>query len=511
MRFEPLYTAAEMRAAEEAYPGTTLELMERAGTAVADAALREYPDARRFSVWCGRGANGGDGLVVARKLHDAGREVVVRLVGPVTKLKGDAAENLGRARELGVPFADDVSEADVVVDALFGTGFTGPARGDAAKAIETMNAAPAPVVAVDIPSGVDGATGRVEGPAVEAAVTVSFAAEKLGTALPPGALHAGRVEVVDIGIAVEDSQAWLTETHDVAEWLPRRAPDAHKRSAGAVALIAGSHAMPGAAVLAAAGALRTGAGYVTLGTTKLAKAAANHLLPEVLVDELTGEANLDREALERFGDVIERADAVAVGPGLGQGDPQLELMDALLVTVRKPLVCDADALNVLARDPHIVEQRGKRSTDENWDPVVLTPHPAELGRLMGCSTQDVVADRLGAAREAATRFRCVVVLKGYRSLVAHGAAESTVAVNPTGDANLATAGTGDVLTGAMAALRAAGLDAFSAAAAATFVHGLAGEIAGGRVAAGVTASDVADAIPDAWRAVAEAGAAGGGG
>ncbi|MDQ3867110.1 MAG: NAD(P)H-hydrate epimerase, partial [Actinomycetota bacterium] len=242
--FEPLYTAAEMRAAEEAYGGPTLGLMERAGTATAEAALARFPEARRFAVWCGTGANGGDGLVVARRLRAAGRDAHVFLLGPEEKLAGDAAENLRRAREASVPFAESPGQADVVVDALFGTGFSGPPRRDAAARIEELNGFGVPAVAVDLPSGVDASTGVVAGAAVRAALTVTFHAPKVGLAVGPGRFHAGEVEVADIGLDPVATRHRRV-TAEILAAVPRRGPEDNKYSAGYVVVVGGSRGLTG--------------------------------------------------------------------------------------------------------------------------------------------------------------------------------------------------------------------------------------------------------------------------
>ena len=271
-----------MRAAEEAYAGTTLELMERAGEAVAEAVLREHADARRFSVCCGTGSNGGDGLVVARKLHEAGREVAVRLVGPEEKVKGDAAENLRRAREAGVPFARGPDRPAVIVDALFGTGFTGAPRDEAARVIEELNGLDAPVVAVDLPSGVDASTGEVEGPAVKAARTVTFHAPKVGLAVAPGRFHAGEVVVADIGLEeTETTHGRVTEA--ILALVPRRTAEDNKYSAGTVLVVGGSPGLTGAPSLTAEAALRAGAGYVIV----CAPEAVHPILEQRLVEPVT--------------------------------------------------------------------------------------------------------------------------------------------------------------------------------------------------------------------------------
>jgi len=468
-------------------------LMDRAGRAVARAAIREAGGryGRRAEVVCGRGNNGGDGFVAARELARAGLSVRCLVVGDAAGISGAAGEHLRRAAQVVEILAWDdgaLGPCDVIVDALFGTGFRGRAEGDAGGAITAMNDSGAPVVAVDIPSGVSGATGAAEGPSVTAQATVVMAAEKLGTAIGAGSSLAGRVEIADIGIAVPESHAGMIEQDDVAGVLPRRQADSHKRSRGAVALLGGSAGMSGAVKLAARSAVRMGAGYCTVGATSSVEAALSAALPEVLSTVVTEHDVLGTEALDRFAGVIERTTALAIGPGLGTGPDQHSLMISVLDRVELPMVIDADGLNVLAG--HTDELAGRPA------PTVLTPHPAELARLLSLSVPEIQADRAAAARAAAERFGCVVVLKGHRSVIAEESGR--IAVNPTGGPELASAGTGDVLTGAVAALLAAGLGAFEAAWCAVYVHGVAGAEAERRVGGpGVLAWDVAEALPEA--------------
>lgn len=490
----PLLTPQEMGAADKRTidAGTPAEiLMERAGRAVARAAIRAAGGryGKRAVVVCGKGSNGGDGFVAARALADEGLSVRCLWVEDLSSSSGAARAHLMRLPAAGVvlePFSPErLRDADVVIDAIFGTGFHGPATGGPTAAIAAINAARATVVAIDIPSGVDGGTGLVEGAAVKAHLTVALAAEKLGSALSPGAAHAGRVEVVDIGIPIDEPPRgpWLVEDQDVAPELPIRAVDAHKRSAGSVALLGGSAGMSGALVLAARGATRMGAGYATTGTTAEVDPVVSQTLPEVLSVVVSDDDVLGAESLKRFSAVLERADALVIGPGLGVGPQQRALMEEVLATVEVPVVVDADALNVLVDDPTALTER-KGAT-------VITPHPAEMARVMACSTKEVQTNRLGTARIAAERFSCVVLLKGYRTIVASPDGRATV--NPTGGPKLATAGTGDVLAGAIGALLAGGLDAFVAAWTGVYLHGLAGEL----VAEGGLAWEVAEELPRA--------------
>jgi NAD(P)H-hydrate epimerase len=448
--FEPLYTAAEMRAAEEGYPGypeTRGELMERAGAAVAREAMRAYPRARRFAVVCGGGANGGDGRIAVRVLREAGREAVE---------------------------TDEPEGYDVVVDALFGTGFRGAPRPPAAALIERMNASGAPVVAVDLPSGVNASTGEVEGAAVDAALTVTFHGRKVGLVVAPGRFHAGRIVVADIGLEHLDTEVRRT-TDSVLRVVPRRAPYDSKYTAGVVLVVGGSPGMTGAAVLTATSALRADAGYVTLAVPAASLSVVETLALEPVKIGFAGDS-----AVETILAAAGRSDAVALGPGLGRDDAARALVRTLLERLELPVVVDADALFGL--EP--VERRA---------PTVLTPHSGELARLLGRSAKEVDAHRLEAACAGAERFAAVVLLKGADTIVVGPAGRPIVSDHAP--PSLATAGSGDVLTGVVASFLAKGLEPALAAAAAATVHGIAASIIPNQ--AGLVAGDVAAALPGA--------------
>lgn len=462
---EPLYTAAEMRAAEERYPGypaSIPELMERAGSAVAREALLAYPEAHRFACVCGGGSNGGDGRVAARVLREAGRRADVI----------DAAEE-----------AAEIDDVDVIVDALFGTGFHGAPRPEAAALIERVNAARAPVVAVDVPSGVDASTGEVAGPAVEAAVTVTFHAPKVGLVVDPGRSFAGRVVVADIGLEGGPT-GHARATPALVSEVGRRAGRDTKYSAGSVLVVGGQPGMTGAAALAALAALRADAGYV-----QLAVPAESLPVIEALALEPVKIGWTDEDAVGVIVDASAKASAVAIGPGLGRTEQRRELVRELLARIDRPAVVDADALFGL--------QPVERS-----QPTILTPHAGELTRLLGAERGWVDAHRLEAARAAAERFGAIVLLKGRDTIVSAPAGEALVqlglpgtVVCDQGPPSLATAGTGDVLTGIVAAFLSRGLDAQLAAAAAAVVHGLAARAVPHQ--AGLVASDLLAALPTA--------------
>lgn len=484
--FETLYTAEEMRAAEGTYGGPTLELMERAGAAAADAVLRRYPDADRVSVWCGGGNNGGDGLVVARRLAAAGREVEVRLLVDPDRLRGDPAANLERARERGIRFVEEPGPADLVVDALFGTGFTGPPRKGAEEAIETINASGSPVVAVDVPSGVDASTGEVGGAAVRADATVTFHGRKVGLAVAPGRFLAGEVEVAEIGIDGVET-ACRRVLAGMLGLVPRRGPSDNKYRAGTVLVVGGSSGLTGAPCLAAEAAMRAGAGYVFVAHPAAIGAVVELRLLEAVKRGFTddGSGHFAPAAAEGIVRLAQRAGAVAIGPGLGRTDGTRELVRILLERIDRPVVLDADGLWALAG--HLGWVFARQS------PTVLTPHSGELGRLLGRESGRIDARRLGAAQAGAAETGAVLLLKGADTIVA--APGRGPLVCDLGNPGLATAGSGDVLTGVVGAFLAKGLEPQLAAAAAAAAQGVAAGLAAGEVGmAGMIASDVIPAL-----------------
>lgn len=483
---EPLYSADELRAAEEAHEGTTLELMERAGSATAEALLRDYPDARSFSVWCGTGSNGGDGFVVARKLRQAGREVAVLLLGAEDKVAGDAAENLKRAKEIGLVPTDKAAPAEVIVDALFGTGFSGRPRREAAGRIEALNAAPAPVVSVDVPSGVDASTGRVHGPAVEAERTVTFHGLKVGLAIGPGRFHAGEVEVADIGLTAPETRHRLV-TERILREIPRRGARDNKYTAGYVLVVGGSTGLTGAPSLAAEAAMRAGAGYVRACVPdSLAPILAQRLVEVTLTPApCDAEGRLTGEAAEAVLEAGKKADAVVIGPGLGRSEGTRELVRRLLEALEIPVVLDGDGLWALVDHLDWVFAR--------YAPTVLTPHSGELASLLGQESSWVDANRLEAAQGGSDDVGAVVLLKGQDSIVA--APGRGVLVCDLGNPGLASAGTGDVLAGIVAAFLAKGMEAQLAAAAGAAAGGVAaGEAAKRHGTAGMIARDVIESL-----------------
>jgi len=442
--FEPLYTADEMRAAEAGHD--VKQLMQRAGRALAEFIRDEYDDKRSITVVCGPGNNGGDGQVAARRLRQAQRKVRVVESKPENEEK-----------DLGTP--------DLIVDALFGTGFMGEPRPGAARLIEQINAAEAEVVAVDVPSGVDASTGEVAGAVVDAAWTVTFHREKVGLYVAPGTLYRGEIEVVDIGLAERETRL-ARPTPEILDLVPLRSPRDTKYTAGSVLVVGGSPGLTGAACLAARAAFRADAGYVAVAAPR----ASLPVLEQQLLEAV-------KRPLEEVWDAVGRARALAVGPGLGRSDGAKELVRRLLEETDLPAVVDADALFGL--------QPFARSA-----PTVLTPHSGELGRLLDVEASWIDAHRIEAARRAVERFGCVVLLKGEGTIVA--APDQQTLICP-GFPSLATAGTGDVLTGIIGSFLAKGMDARLAAAAAVTAHAEAAAEAPQR--AGLVASDVIEMLP----------------
>ena len=482
-------------------------LMENAAIGVADV-IGERFRAERVLVVCGPGNNGGDGLAVARHLLTRGYDVAALLWPPDGRLSGDAETQLEICRRLRVPLltADptEVSNAfawvgnGLVVDGLFGTGLSRELTGEPLSLVERINASPAEVVSIDVPSGLEASSHRRLGASVEADVTVTFAALKTALVLPPAADLCGEIVVADLGVPFVEQEAVGPSLHlltaaELSVWLEARGSQSHKGSHGHLLVIAGSRGMGGAGVLACRSAHRMGAGLVTLATAPSVRAECAASTPETMTLDLGDEGgesagDLGEGHLARLLDAAGSRDALVLGPGLGQSPESRRLVHELLAEHRGPTVIDADGLNVYE------DLEGLVGASER----VLTPHPGELARLLGCGTEDVQSDRLSAARAAASRSGCVVVLKGNRTVIAEP--EGAAWINPTGGPGLATAGTGDVLAGAIGSLLAQGLDSLAAAQLGVFVHGSAGDIATERLGErSVVATDVIESLPIALR------------
>lgn len=512
----------DRRAIEElGIPG--MVLMENAAVGVADGLGRRFPEAVSVAIFCGPGNNGGDGLALARILDARGYGVSTFLVtrrdseaaAESWGLEGDAAAQLGilhRAGRLVTHLGPDdeasmdsalrcAAASDVVIDALFGTGLSRPLEGHFATLVEALARLRRPLVAVDLPSGLDGSRGAVPGPHLRADLTVTFAAPKIAHVTAPACDAIGELAVVDLGIPPElveeaEGSCYLLTEDDVAALLAVAEHDAdagaHKGSYGHVLLIGGSPGKSGAVVLAARAAVQSGAGLVTAAVPRDLLATVDG----ASVESMTVALNQDEQGLlapstdKGLTACLAGKSAVALGPGLGRG-PELESwVRRFVLELELPLVIDADGLNAVAGD--LGALRGRPA------PTVLTPHPGEAGRLLGRSAADVQEDRLAAAAELAQRSGSVVALKGFRTVVA--VPDGSLWINPTGDACLATGGTGDVLTGMIVALAAQGHDLASATKIAVFVHGLAGEEEGARRGRqGVAAGHVIEALGPIWR------------
>src|SRR5467141_2330018 len=459
-------------------PGPTL--MENAGRGAAEALLAALPErglrprALRVAIVCGRGGNGGDGFVVARRLKRAGARPDVLLTAPADALRGDAALKYQELRRAGIfarlvedaaKVAPVLQRADVIVDALLGTGAHGAPAPLVAALIEAINASGRPVVALDVPSGLPADGAAPEGPVVRAWLTPTFAAAKLALVLGPGVELAGRVSVVPIGVpapeVARDARTFVLEPSDVAPLFPRRPRDVHKGTYGHLLVVAGS--------LCARGALRSGVGLVTVATAASAQPTVAALSLEAMTEPLpeTAAHTLAVKAREPLASLTEARAAVAIGPGLGLDHETRGLARDLVGTLARPMVVDADALTALADHLHVL--RGVHAAR------VLTPHPGEMARLIGGTVDDVQRDRLGVARTFATTHRVYLVLKGARTLIAEP--DGRVLINPTGNPGMASGGTGDVLTGIIGALLARGIEPLGALCAAAYLHGLAGDLA----------------------------------
>jgi ADP-dependent NAD(P)H-hydrate dehydratase / NAD(P)H-hydrate epimerase len=473
---------------EREIPG--LELMERAGRGLADV-VGEVASSGPVAVVCGKGNNGGDGYVAARLLREDGREVRVLAVAPVEELRGDARANADRVDGIEPFDAGGLDGCAVAIDALLGTGFSGVPHGAVRQAIAAVRTSGLPVVAADVPSGVDAATGVVEGEAVRATATATFAAAKPGLWINPGKSYAGAVRVVDIGIPagapVDEPDVGLIDDAALLELLPSRAAGWTKFTSGHVLVAGGSRGLTGAPSLSAEGAQRAGAGYVTACVPASLQTIFEVRLLEVMTRGLPDYDGAHTAAgVEEVLELAQRGGALVVGPGIGRTDGAFAFARDLAARAEVPIVLDADGLNAHAGDLAALAGRGA--------PTILTPHEGELGRLLGIDSGVVQARRLEHARAAAATAQAVVLLKGDDTLVAQP--DGLVAVSPGATGALATAGTGDVLTGVIAAMLARELDPFAAACAGARLHARAGiHAAHEKGVDGVIARDVVEALP----------------
>lgn len=516
-------TAEEMRRIDKktiekiGIPG--IVLMEAAANAVFKSIQTNFPECRHVAVFVGKGNNGGDGLALARQLSHAGYTVHIALVSSPDQFAGDALTNLQVAQNLGIPMVEILSESelkklgneidscDLAVDAIFGTGLRGGIGGYIKTVINRLNTADRPVLAIDLPSGLNADTGAVVGACIRAHRTVTLGLPKRGTLLYPGAQTVGELEIADIGfprsvVASQDIRLNWTQPCQVPEWIPPRPAYSHKGTYGRVLVLAGSTGMTGAAILASQAALRAGAGLVTLGIPKSLNPIVEEKLSEVMTAPLpeTTEGSLALTAKPQILEFIERTSSVlAIGPGLSQHPETVDLIQGLLHETDHPSVIDADGLNALAdgkinRSPsqsHITNLLSSLPSQS-----VLTPHPGEMARLTGLSVPDIEKNRIGIAREFAQEHGLTLVLKGVPTVIALHTGE--VWINSTGNPGMATGGMGDVLTGLIAGLMSQGVPFSEAGVLGAYLHGLAGDISAEMTGMhGLVAGDVLEAIPEA--------------
>ena len=460
----------------------SIVLMENAAIAVVDAIFEHYPNSERVAILCGVGSNGGDGFAVARHLENRGVVPVVIIIGDRAKISGDSRTNLLICERLGIPIYDDLThaaDADLLVDAIFGTGLNRAPSGAYADVIRDIAELRIPVLAIDLPSGANASSSEPFEPCVQAEVTVTFAAPKVCHVCEPAALYCGEVIVADISIpdaAIEEEAVTLAliTPKSIQPHIAPRLAATHKGTYGHVGIIAGSPGRSGAAVMSARGAIRMGAGLVTVMTD----AETAKLVHAGCIEAMTAPP----------GAAAPHFTAMLIGPGLRDDDESYATAREQIASIDLPLIIDASALNAFASRANELNPRGL--------PRVITPHPGELARILGTDTKSIGADRIAAARDAARACNCVVVLKGYQTLVAEP--DGHVFVNPTGNPGMASGGMGDVLSGVVAALLARGTDPLDAACTAVYLHGLAGDLLKEEIGdTGLAATDVAERIPRA--------------
>ena len=494
----------------------SLVLMENAGRQVVAAIEAAYEEqlSGRVAVLCGRGNNGGDGFVVARTLLQRGVDTAVFVIGSLGDVRGDARTNLDILGRLGVTVVEigdeqswelhfsEISQCTLIVDAILGTGLSSPVSGMLETVFADVNASDLPIVAIDLPSGLSADTPQLIGDCISAAMTVTLAAPKLPLVLPPGEVHAGDVVIADIGIpyevieGLEGAYVDLLTPEQLRELVEPRTADSHKGDFGRVTVVAGSVGKTGAAALAGMAALRSGAGLVTIATPACCLPIVASLGAELMTEPLPeAEGGVSALAIDRTLELAQ--DVIACGPGLGRTRDAGAFVRALVDRATVPLVLDADALTLLAEEP------GKLLGRDDRD-VIITPHPGEMARLAGMTVDEVQANRLDVAADFATTHRVYVVLKGHRTVIATPTGRTFI--NPTGNPGMATAGTGDVLTGMIAAWLAQLLDAEAACRLSVFLHGAAGDLAEsacGQIA--MTSTDRLDRLGDSVTALLNRG------
>ena len=507
-------TSQEMRnidrRAEEEYGIPSIVLMENAARGVVKVAgeLIGAVKDKKITVFAGKGNNGGDGLAAARHLHNEGANVYVFLLSEAEVLKGDGEINLRIARKMDIPIfgsnqynrdmlTSRIKESDLIIDAMLGTGLSSEVRGGYKDVIEMINRSGKPTIAVDIPTGINADTGEIMGIGIKASATVTFALPKRAHFLFPGPEYTGKLHVVDISIpfkAIEQEGIYLQLITE--EWIKKtltpRPPDSHKGTFGHAVVIAGSIGKGGAAAMTALGALRSGAGLVTLGLPASVQSIVAGNMPEIMTAPLpeTYNKTISFTAIEPIMELIKDKDVVAIGPGLTTNKDTQTVVRKLIKELHIPIVIDADGLNALVGYVDTLKERES--------PTVLTPHPGEMARLIGKTSADVQRDRIGIARTFALDYKVYLVLKGAHTVIAEPSGK--VYISTTGNPGMATGGTGDVLTGVIAGLIAQRYSVSEAVRIGVFVHGLAGNIgANRRGMMGMIAGDLIDSLPEAFK------------
>jgi ADP-dependent NAD(P)H-hydrate dehydratase / NAD(P)H-hydrate epimerase len=514
-----LVTSAQMHAIDretiDRHGITGPELMEHAGQAVAERIFEDVldsPEQSQVVVYCGKGNNGGDGFVIARALTEAGVHVSVYFIGPVDRLSPDARLNYDRLLKVGPVPKEIVEPSDLpeiqpcncVIDAVFGTGFTGSPDGIAAELIEHMNLYDSEIISIDLPSGLNGDNGQYDQAVVTADRTYTLSNPKYGLFLSPGRELAGLIDIVPIGIPENviskmNLPCDLIDDELVAELLPERKPDGHKGDFGKLLIIAGSSGYTGAAALSSLAAARSGCGLIKLGCPATLQSIFAEKLTEVMTIPLPDVGKKGALALRGFGEIkqwVDQHDAIAIGPGLGQHHETKELMHRIVTWLTKAAVIDADGLNAFAGTPELIANRPGNA------PLVITPHPGEFTRLTGKAVPQDIQARIQMSLEAARELRVVLVLKGSPTLVA--SPEGKCYLNPTGNSGMAKGGSGDVLTGMIGSFLAQGCEPLDAAIVSVYLHGVAGDFAADTLTErSMIAGDVVAFLPAAFKFIEE--------
>lgn len=495
---------------EYGIPG--IVLMENAAIQVIKEIEAKYGDLtkKRVTVVAGKGNNGGDGLAIARHLINRGTKIIVYLLAEDSSIEGDALINLKIFKKMGGKIYDSssfdlkametvISHSHIIIDAIFGTGLSTDVKGFYADVISLINSAGKPIVSVDVPSGISADTGKVLGTAITAEMTVTFALPKVGLLIYPGAEYAGGLKIVDISIPggmmeIESIQANLLTIEEMRGAVPERAADSHKGSFGHVGVIAGSVGKTGAAAMTSLASLKVGAGLVSLAVPSSLNQTLAQKLTEVMTFPLPEgkEGFLGNRAEEKIIEFLADKDVVAIGPGISTDKEAQELIRRLVKRISIPMVIDADGINAFVGYTDILKDIGV--------PIILTPHPGEMARLLGINPSDVQDDRIGISRRFSTEYNIYLLLKGARTIIAEPS--GAIYINPTGNPGMATGGTGDILTGIIAGLIAQRLDISSAVRFGVFLHGLAGDLAAKEKGeAGMIAGDLLDMIAEAIREI----------